>query len=162
MEIKLSRVLFEEAWLATVENVGKLHKQDKRFQNITFNLVKKYLNVPLLIKKEALYITYAHDEPLVNNPDFLNKPEGIKQINSQDKNGFIIMPDEDWSFSVVTFWNTLHDDWASLARKYKKPSSYKEAEQYINDPNIIYDGKYLQILWSAYKKGLQSNQVFIE
>jgi hypothetical protein len=143
----------------TVEEAGKLHKDSKLFGIMTHDLQKRDLNIPLLVRAGALYITEAHDEPLKNNPDYLNNPDGIKQIEAQDPKGWIVLPEEAWLFSVISYWNTLQGDWAADAKNYKKPASYSEAAEYIK--NEIYDGKYLQILWSASKKGLTSDQVFL-
>jgi hypothetical protein len=144
----------------TVEKAGKLSKNSKLFGSVTFDLPKRKLNLSALIEAEALYITHAHDEPLKNNPDYQNSEEGLKQIEAQDNKGWIILPNEKWLFSVISYWNTLGGDWAKDAKHYIKPESYSAAEDYLTKE--LYDGKYLQILWSASKRGLKSNDAFLE
>ena len=109
----------------------------------TFNEQRKKLNVPYLIQKGALYITYPHGhegwELDVEDPEF---------------------------YSVITYYNVAGGGWPKDAPKHAKPKSYKDAEKEINTskPNLgnsdlIYDGKYDQIIWSIKKLKLDPKKI---
>ena len=115
------------------------------YDSTTFNQQRRKLNVPLLIQKGAIYVTYPHGEQ-----------------------GWEADAKEDWQFSLITLYNVQQGGWTAEARKYLKPESYKRAEQQINSsaPNLgndqlVYDGKYNQILWSIKRLGL-GEQAFID
>lgn len=112
----------------------------------TFNLDRRKLNVPALIKAGAILITHPHGE------------QGWETDNK-----------EDWAFSLLSLYNVLQGGWASEAKKYLKPESYKRAGQQINSsaPNLgsdklVYDGKYNQILWSIKKLGIPDSVAFLD
>jgi hypothetical protein len=114
------------------------------YDNTTFNQERKALNVPLLIQKGAIYVTYPHGEQ-----------------------GWETDAKENWAYSLITLYNVKQGGWPAEAKKYLKPESYKQAEQQINlsAPNLgsdqlVYDGKYNQILWSIKQLGL-GEQAFI-
>ena len=119
---------------------------EDKFSQTTFNIQRKKLNVPLLIKKGAILITYPHGE---------------QGWETNDK--------EDWSYSVITLYNVQGGGWQAEARKYLKPESYDDAAKEINSskPNLgnselIYDGKYNQILWSAKELGISELEAFLK
>ena len=108
------------------------------YDSTTFTQERRKLNVPLLIQKGAIFVTHPHGE------------QGWETDNP-----------EAWAFSLVTLLNVAQGGWAAEAKKYLKPASYKQAERQINSsaPNLgtdqlVYDGKYNQILWSIQKLGL--------
>jgi hypothetical protein len=110
------------------------------YDSTTFNQQRRQLNVPLLIQKGAIFVTYPHGEQ-----------------------GWETDAEEDWAYSLITLYNVQQGGWTAEARKYLKPISYKRAEQQINSsaPNLgsdqlVYDGKYNQILWSIKKLGLDA------
>ena len=113
----------------------------------TFNLDRRKLNVPELIKRGAIFVTYPHGD-----------------------NGWETDAKLDWQRSILTLYNVLFDGgWTSEAKKYLKPQSYKKAEQDINSsaPNLgsdesVYDGKYNQILWSIKKLGIPDSVAFLD
>lgn len=114
------------------------------FDDTTFKVKRQKLNVPFLIQKGAIFVTYPHGE------------QGWELDNK-----------EDWAYSLLSLYNVQQGGWPSEARKYVKPESYKKAEQQINSsaPNLgsdqlVYDGKYNQILWSIKKLGL-GRQAFL-
>ena len=114
------------------------------YNSTTFDIERQKLNVPLLIQKGAIFVTYPHGE------------QGWELDNK-----------EDWAYSLISLYNVMQGGWTSEAKKYLKPQSYKKAEQQINSsaPNLgsdqlVYDGKYNQILWSIKKLGLE-NQAFL-
>ena len=124
--------------------VSEILNEDK-FSQTTFDIQRRKLNVAALIKAGALFITYPHGE------------DGWE---TDDK--------EDWSYSVVTLYNVSGGGWQAEAKRYLKQQSYDDAAKEINSskPNLgssdlIYDGKYNQILWSAKKLGMKEEQVFI-
>ena len=115
------------------------------YNSTTFNQQRRQLNVPLLIQKGAIFVTYPHGEQ-----------------------GWETDAKEDWAYSLITLYNVQQGGWTAEARKYLKPVSYKRAEQQINSsaPNLgsdqlVYDGKYNQILWSIKKLGLDA-QAFLD
>jgi hypothetical protein len=85
------------------------------YSNTTFNVDRRKLNVPTLIQKGAILVTYPHGE------------QGWETDNK-----------EDWAFSLLSLYNVLQGGWPSEAKKYLKPQSYKRAEQQINSsaPNL--------------------------
>jgi len=120
---------------------GELIKPD-----YTFNVDRRKLNVPALIQKGAIFVTWPHGE------------QGWETDNK-----------EDWAYSLISFYNVFHGGWPSEAKKYLKPISYKKAEQHINSsaPNLgsnklVYDGKYNQILWSIKKLGIPDSVAFLD
>ena len=130
------------------EFVSKNGCQDlaEGYDNTTFKVERRKLNVPALIKLGAIFVTYPHGE------------QGW-EINSK----------EDWAYSLLSLYNVTQGGWPSEAKKYLKPNSYKKAEQQINSsaPNLgsdqlVYDGKYNQILWSIKKLGLPDEVAFLD
>jgi hypothetical protein len=116
------------------------------YDNTTFKVDRRKLNVPALIKAGAILVTHPHSE------------QGWETDNK-----------EDWAFSLLSLYNVLQGGWPSEAKKYLKPQSYKRAEQQINSsaPNLgsdklVYDGKYNQILWSIKKLGIPDNVAFLD
>ena len=112
----------------------------------TYNLPKRPLNVPLLIQKGAIFVTYPHGD-----------------------DGWETDAKLDWQLSLITLMNVEQEPWCKEAPKYRKPASYKKAEQQINSsaPNLgndqlVYDGKYNQILWSIEKLGIPEEQAFLD
>jgi hypothetical protein len=112
----------------------------------TYDLPKRRLNVPLLIQRGAIFVTYPHGD---------SGWETDKKL--------------DWQFSLITLMNVEQIPWCKEAPKYRKPASYKKAEQKINSsaPNLgndqlVYDGKYNQILWSIQKLGIPEEQAFLD
>ena len=116
------------------------------YSNTTFNVDRRKLNVPALIQKGAIFVTYPHGE------------QGWETDNK-----------EDWAFSLLSLYNVLQGGWSSEAKNYLKPESYRRVEQQINSsaPNLgsdklVYDGKYNQILWSIKKLGIPDNVAFLD
>lgn len=123
--------------------VTKLMKES--YTGTTFEIQRRKLNVPALIKAGAILVTYPHGE------------QGWETDNR-----------EDWAFSLLSLYNVLQGGWPSEAKKYLKPQSYKRAEQQINSsaPNLgtdklVYDGKYNQILWSIKRLGIPDSVAFV-
>jgi len=107
---------------------------------VTFNLERKKLNIPLLIEKGALFITYPHGEA-----------------------GWETDSEEDWSYSIITLVNVKEGGWKKEAPKYIKPKSYKHAETVINSPEPkIGDEKYQQILDSIKMLNIPENEAFLK
>ena len=122
------------------------HGVAEGYSNTTFQTERRRLNVPALIKAGALFVTYPHGE------------QGWELDNK-----------EDWAYSLISLYNVMQGGWAGEAKKYLKPASYKKAEQQINSsaPNLgsnqlVYDGKYNQILWSIKKLGIPDNVAFLD
>jgi hypothetical protein len=116
------------------------------YDNTTFGIARRKLNVPALIKAGALFVTYPHGE------------QGWETDNQ-----------ENWAYSLISLYNVMQGGWPGEAKKYIKPASYKKAEQQINSsaPNLgsdklVYDGKYNQILWSIKKLGIPDNVAFLD
>jgi hypothetical protein len=116
------------------------------YSNTTFQTERRRLNVPGLIKAGALFVTYPHGE------------QGWETDNQ-----------EDWAYSLISLYNVMQGGWPGEAKKYLKPASYKKAEQQINSSapnlgsdNLVYDGKYNQILWSIKKLGIPDNVAFLD
>ena len=112
----------------------------------TYDLPRRILNVPELIRRGAIFVTYPHDTP-----------------------GWETDAQEDWQLGLISLYNVAHGGWSVEAKKYLKPKSYKKAEQQINSsaPNLgsdklVYDGKYNQILWSIKKLGIPDNVAFLD
>ena len=105
----------------------------KEVGGLAFNIKRRKLNVPLLIRKGALFITYPHGE-----------------------GGWEVDDKEDWSYSIITLINVkeANPEWQKDGNnpEYQKSKSYKHAENIINSskPNLgsseIGDEKYQQIL----------------
>ena len=115
------------------------------YDSETFEIKRRPLNVPLLIQRGAIFVTDPHGD-----------------------NGWETNHPEDWQFSLITLFNVLSGGWTAEAKQHLKPNSYKKAEQQINSsaPNLgndqlVYDGKYNQILWSIDKLGL-GEQAFLD
>jgi predicted GNAT family acetyltransferase len=134
--------------LKAVQQFLDQNKQDvtEDYDNTTFKIKRRKLNVPALIEAGAILITYPHSEQ-----------------------GWETDDERDWSFSLITLYNVLKGGWTSEAKKYLKPESYRQAEQQINSsaPNLgsnqlVYDGKYNQILWSIKKLGIPDNVAFLD
>ena len=113
---------------------------------VTYDLPRRMLNVPELIRRGAIFVTYPHDT-----------------------SGWETDAQEDWQLGVISLYNVAHGGWSVEAKKHLKPASYKKAEQQINSsaPNLgsdklIYDGKYNQILWSIKKLGIPDNVAFLD
>jgi hypothetical protein len=116
------------------------------YDDFTFNVKRRKLNVPALINAGAIFVTYSHSEQ-----------------------GWDIRNKADWSYSLISLYNVESGGWTAEAKKYVKPGSYKHAEQSINSskPNLgsndlVYDGKYNQILWSIEKLKLPDNVAFLD
>ena len=117
-------------------------------ESVTFNIERKKLNIPLLIKKGALFITYPHGD------------EGWETADQ-----------EVWSKSIITLVNVKegNPEWQKDGDKpeYQKPQSYKHAEKVINSskPNLgnseIGDEKYQQILDSIKLLNIPEKEAFI-
>jgi hypothetical protein len=112
----------------------------------TFKIKRRKLNVPALIKAGAIFITYPHGEQ-----------------------GWETDDNRVWSYSLISLYNVQSGGWPKDAKNYLKPQSYKRAEQQINSsaPNLgsdqlVYDGKYNQILWSIKKLGIPDNVAFLD
>jgi hypothetical protein len=123
-------------------SVGRVNK----YNTTTFKQERRKLNVPLLIQRGAIFVTDPHGD-----------------------NGWETDNQEAWAFSLITLMNVEQGDpWMKEAKQHLKPQSYKRAEQQINSsaPNLgsdelVYDGKYNQILWSIQKLGL-GRQAFLK
>ena len=113
----------------------------------TYDLPRRILNVPELIRRGAIFVTYPHDTP-----------------------GWETDAQEDWQLGLISLYNVAKGPaWSVEAKKYLKPKSYKNAEHSINSsaPNLgsdklVYDGKYNQILWSIKKLGIPDNVAFLD
>ena len=133
------------AWVVTFEKQG-VAESASGYSNTTFQIKRRKLNVPALIKAGAIFVTHPHGE------------QGWETDNK-----------EDWAYSLISLYNVMQGGWPSEAKKYVKPASYKKAEQQINSsaPNLgsdqlVYDGKYNQILWSIKKLGIPDNVAFLD
>jgi len=105
----------------------------------TYDLPRRRLNVPELIKRGAIFVVDTHG------------PNGWE-------------PDAE-GFSLVTLWNVANGGWPAEARQHLKPSMYKAAESGLNRQgpgSMVYDGKYNQILWSIKKLGIPDNVAFLD
>jgi len=117
-------------------------------ESASFGIERRRLNIPLLIKKKALFITYPHGD-----------------------NGWETNAAEDWNYSIVTLVNVKegNPEWQKDGDKpeYQKPQSYKHAEKVINSskPNLgnseIGDEKYQQIIKSAKLLNIPEKEVFL-
>ena len=148
--LHLIRSATEQDWKLRQHYLDKAKNKEQGvaegYSNTTFNVDRRKLNVPALIQKGAIFVTYPHGE------------QGWETDNK-----------EDWAFSLLSLYNVLQGGWPSEAKKYLKPESYKRAEQQINSsaPNLgsdklVYDGKYNQILWSIKKLGIPDNVAFLD
>jgi GNAT superfamily N-acetyltransferase len=105
----------------------------------TYNLPRRSLNVPELIKRGAIFITEPHG------------PNGWE-------------PDAE-GFSLVTLYNVMKGGWPAEAKQHLKPSMYKVATKALNQQGqgtMMYDGKYNQILWSIKKLGIPEEVAFLD
>ena len=117
-------------------------------ESVTFNIERRKLKIPLLIKKGALFITYPHGDE-----------------------GWETNDEEDWSYSIITLVNVKkgNPEWQKEGNKpeYQKPKSYKHAEKVINSskPNLgsseIGDEKYQQILDSIKMLNISEKDAFL-
>lgn len=154
------------------------------YSSTTFDVQRRPLNVPYLLKSGAIFVTYPHDAPLAKknasgdvieilDPDFDNEP-GRQQASFQNEQGWIVLPDykalpENRNlFSLISLFNVKQGGWAAEAATYRKKSAYGLACDAINSskPNLgqselVYDGKYNQILWSAKKLRIPSKKVYL-
>jgi len=128
------------------ENFADGKHPEDQFSTITWRHKRRKLNVPALINAGAILVTYPHT-----------------------KQGWDTDNKEDWSYSLISLYNVLQGGWPSEAKQYLKPKSYKKAEQQINSsaPNLgsdqlVYDGKYNQILWSIKKLGIPNKVAFLD
>ena len=132
--------------MSLTENFADGRNPQDRFSTITWRHERRKLNVPALINAGAILVTYPHT-----------------------KQGWDTDNKEDWSYSLISLYNVLQGGWPSEAKQYLKPESYKKAEQQINSsaPNLgsdqlVYDGKYNQILWSIKKLGIPDKVAFLD
>ena len=105
----------------------------------TYDLPRRPLNVPELIRRGAIFVVDPHGE-----------------------NGW---EDDADGFSLVTLWNVAKGGWPAEAKQHLKPSMYKAAESGLNRQgpgSMLYDGKYRQILWSIKKLGLPDEVAFLD
>ena len=111
----------------------------------SFKIRRKKINVPLLLERGVLRITYAG-----------NGKGGVVKNNDPK------------SFAVVTSLNEKGKSGLKIKEWPDKVVSYKEAERIINSsrPNLgseglIGDEKYLQILRSARNAGIKDKDIFL-
>jgi GNAT superfamily N-acetyltransferase len=105
----------------------------------TYNLPRRTLNVPELIKRGAIFVVDPHGD-----------------------NGW--EPDAE-GFSLVTLYNVMKGGWPAEAKQHLKPSMYKVAAKALNQQGpgtMMYDGKYNQILWSIKKLGIPEEVAFLD
>jgi GNAT superfamily N-acetyltransferase len=105
----------------------------------TYNLPRRTLNVPELIKRGAIFVVNPHGD-----------------------NGW--EPDAK-GFSLVTLYNVMKGGWPAEAKQHLKPSMYKVAAKALNQQGsgtMMYDGKYNQILWSIKKLGIPEEVAFLD
>jgi len=113
--------------------------EDSLEKSPTFDMPRRSLNVPELIKRGAIFITHPHGA----NGWELNQPT--------------------WDFSLITLENVLKKSppWSVEAPKYIRPESYQEAIK-----SKLWDGlgdeKYKQILWSIKKLGIPEQVAFLD
>jgi len=117
-------------------------------ESVTFNIKRRKLNIPLLIKKGALFITYPHGD-----------------------DGWETNDEKDRSCSIITLVNVkeANPKWQGEGNKpeYQKPKAYKHAEKVINSskPNLgsseIGDEKYQQILDSIKMLNISEKDAFL-
>ena len=129
-----------------VAELSENFNESKYGAPFTFKIKRRKLNVPALIKAGAIFITYPHGEQ-----------------------GWETDDNRVWSYSLISLYNVQGGGWTKDAKNYLKPQSYKRAEQQINSsaPNLgsdqlVYDGKYNQILWSIKKLGIPDNVAFLD
>jgi GNAT superfamily N-acetyltransferase len=134
---------YYESWTAEDFKQGVA---EGKYDSTTFRIPRRKLNVPALIKAGAIFVTYPHGEQ-----------------------GWETDSKEAWAYSLISLYNVMSGGWAAEAKKYLKPQSYKHAEQLINSsaPNLgsnqlVYDGKYNQILWSIKKLDLADDVAFLD
>lgn len=118
-------------------------RPDKEYGDLSYKEPRQMLNVPELIKRGAIRITYGGD----------------------GKGGYV-ESDDPSDFSLVTNINkessSMFDKWPD------KPISYDVAAQIINSPidkkkgHLVYDGKYRQILDSAKMLGLPDELIYLK
>lgn len=110
------------------------------FDEYTFTDERRKLNVPELLKRRAVRITYAGD----------------------GKGGYDKSTDEKL-FSVVTLMNDESVN-SPTPTWPDKPQSYALATKLMNAPlkrdHLLYDGKYRQIIASAFKLGMAPEEIF--
>jgi hypothetical protein len=128
----------DELELSTGHNMSVRGLQEGKYDAnpATYDLPRRQLNVPELIKRGAIFVVDPHGE-----------------------NGW--EPDAK-GFSLVTLYNVAKGGWPAEARQHLKPSMYKAAESGLNRQGSLYDGKYNQILWSIKKLGIPDNVAFLD
>ena len=105
----------------------------------TYDLPRRALNVPELIKRGAIFIVDPHGE------------QGWE-------------PEEE-GFSLVTLWNVMRGGWPAEAKQHLRPDMYPVAAKMLNQQGpgtMLYDGKYRQILWSIKKLGIPEEVAFLD
>lgn len=76
--------------------------------------------------------------------------------------------EHDSDYKIVTLYSVNKGGWATEAKKFLKKSSYRKAQEQINQsaPNLgdaqyVSDGKYKQILWSIKKLNIPDELAFL-
>jgi hypothetical protein len=118
-------------------------RPDKEYGDLSYKEPRQMLNVPELIKRGAIRITFGGD----------------------GKGGFVESDDPE-DFSLITEVNKRkssdYDKWPD------KPQAYEAAARMINSPidpktgHLVYDGKYRQILDSAKMLGLPDELIYLK
>jgi hypothetical protein len=118
-------------------------RPNKDYGQLTYDEPRQMLNVPELIKRGAIRITFGGD----------------------GKGGFVESDDPN-DFSLVSKVNSvqdkMYDKWPD------KPQAYEAAARIINSPidpktgHLVYDGKYRQILDSAKMLGLPDELIYLK
>ena len=114
-------------------------KENSLEKSPTFDIPRRSLNVPELIKRGAIFITHPHGA----NGWELKQPT--------------------WDFSLITLQNVLEKSppWSVEAPKYVRPESYQEAIKSKLWAGLG-DEKYKQILWSIKKLGIPEQVAFLD
>ena len=123
------------------ENFADMHDEEGQFDAnpATYDLPRRALNVPELIKRGAIFIVDPHG------------PDGWE-------------PDSE-GFSLVTLWNVMRGGWPAEAKQHLRPNMYPVAAKMLNRQGpgtMLYDGKYRQILWSIKKLGIPEEVAFLD
>jgi len=118
-------------------------RPDADYGDVSYKEPRQMLNVPELIKRGAIRITYGGD----------------------GKGGYVESDDPN-DFSLITNVNKQkssdYDAWPD------KPEAYETAMRMINEPvdpkkgHLVYDGKYRQILDSAKMLGLPDELIYLK
>lgn len=108
------------------------------FSDLAQSMNYRPLNVQRLIDAGAIRITQP------------GSGTGPQPLETNDPN----------QWSLVTAYNDRPSD--SYTRNWAtRPESYASAIEAVNQPGLLYDGKYRQILWSAREAGLKPSDVFL-